>query len=223
MLRALEAKKISFEDSAVQGKDLDALIELLYNNRDLFADILAELPGPNVILHRSDTGSSPPIRKRSFRHSPSDEAEIARRVKKMSDAGLVEESDTPWSSPVLLVSKKDETIRFCVDYRGLNEVTTLTSWPLLTLEEVLDTVSEQRSTLWTSIDLRSGSWQMGPNPDTKDRTGFQTAEGNNVFNHVAMGLSGAVGVFSNFMSKVLRCFSPSTVVIYLDDVLSSPE
>lgn len=219
MKRALDAKKISFEGTAMQGKDLEALIKLLYNNIDLFATSLSEMPGTDVMLHRIDTGNSPPIRKRAYRHAPADKIEIAKQVEEMAKAGIIEESDTPWSSPVLLVSKKDGSKRFCVDFRHLNEVTTLTSWPLPTLDEVLDVVGEQKPTLWSSIDLRSGYWQVALDPATKDRTGFQAADANWVFNRVAMGLSGAVQFFQMIMQKVLKSLTPSAVIIYLDDVL----
>jgi len=73
---------------------------------------------------------------------PAARAEITKQVNEMLQAGIIEVSDSPWSSPVLLVSKKDGSKRICVDYRSLNEIL-----------EVLDTVSEQRPTLWSTIDL----------------------------------------------------------------------
>jgi hypothetical protein len=85
----------------------------------------------------------------------------------MLEAGIIEESDTPWCSPVLLVTKKDGTKRFTVDYRGVNAVTSLTSWPMPTMEEVLDCIAEQRPLYWSSLDLRSRYWQtlvMGKDP-----------------------------------------------------------
>ena len=94
MKRALDAKKISFEGTAMQGKDLEALIKLLYNNIDLFATSLSEMPGTDVMLHRIDTGDSPPIRKRAYRHAPAVQIEIAKQVEEMAQAGIIEESDT---------------------------------------------------------------------------------------------------------------------------------
>jgi hypothetical protein len=77
--------------------------------------------------HRIDTGDSPPVRTRAYRHTPADKEEISRQTREMLEAGIIEESDTLWCSPVLLVSMKDGTKRFCVVYRKLNGVTTLTS------------------------------------------------------------------------------------------------
>jgi hypothetical protein len=74
----------------------------------------------------------------------------------MLDANIIEPSDSPWSSPVLLVTKKDLSKRFVVDFRGLNAVTSITSYPLPTFEDVIDAVADNRPTLWGSLDLRSG-------------------------------------------------------------------
>ncbi|HSN22734.1 MAG TPA: reverse transcriptase family protein, partial [Methylomicrobium sp.] len=138
----------------------------------------------------------------------------------MLQAGIIEESDTPWSSPVLLVTKKDGSKRFVVDFRGLNAVTSLTSWPLPTMEEVLDSIAEQRPVYWTSLDLRSGYWQAELDPLTADRTGFQVTDlGNFAFRRLPFGLCGGVQHFQMLMQKVLRGLSPAKCLIYLDDIL----
>jgi len=139
------------------------------------------MPGTNIMMLRRDTGNSPPIRKPSYRQAPAERAEIAKQTNEMLQAGIIKVSNSPWSSPVLLVSKKDGSKGFCVDYRALKEITTLTSWPIPLLEEVLDTVSELRPTLWSKIDLKSGYWQVALDPATKDHTGFETADSNYVF------------------------------------------
>lgn len=219
MINILESTGISFTDTAVKDKELDELITLLYRNRDLIATSLMDLPGTDVLLHRIDTGDSPPIRKRSFRHSPADMAEISRQTNEMLQAGIIEESDTPWSSPVLLVSKKDGTKRFVIDYRAVNAVTKLTSWPLPTIEDIFDRISTEHPVLWSSLDLRSGYWQTRLDPDTADRTGFQTHDGNFVFKRTPFGLCGAVQFFQQTMHKVMKGLSPSSILIYLDDCL----
>src|SRR5664279_98515 len=117
----------------------------------------------------------------------------------MLDNGIIEESDTPWISPVLLVTKTDGSKRFVVDFRKLNAVTRLTSWPLINIDNVMDSISDQRPTLWCSLDLRSGYWQTSLDPATADRTGFQTPEGNFCFKRVPFGLCGAVQFFQRIM------------------------
>ena len=175
------------------------------------------------MLHRIETGDSPPIRTRGYRHTPADNEEINSQAREMLAAGVIEESDTAWGSPVILVSKKEfagvSSKRFVVDFHKLNAVTKLTSFPLPTIETVLDTVAEQKPLLWTSLDLRSGYWQTCLNPETADRTGFSTQEGRFRFKRVPFGLCGAFQFFQQVMHKVLRGLTPSSVLVYLDDIL----
>jgi hypothetical protein len=77
MRAALEAKGISFKDTALKGTDLEGLICLLYRNMDIMATSLAELPGTDVLRHRIDTGDSPPVRTLAYRHTPADKEEIS--------------------------------------------------------------------------------------------------------------------------------------------------
>jgi hypothetical protein len=76
MRRAFEAKGVSLTDTVLEGRDLDTLIRLLYRNLDIMAASLAELPGTSVLRHRIDTGDSPPVRKRAYRHSPADKEDM---------------------------------------------------------------------------------------------------------------------------------------------------
>lgn len=196
------------------------MINLLHANIDLFATTLADLPGCDLIKHRIETGDNPPVQQRSFRHSPEEQKEISRQCAEMAEAGIIVESDTPYSSPVLLISKKNTSEkRFVVDYRALNAQTAMTSWPLPVFDEILDAVSEQKPTLWSSIDLKSGYWQAELDPETAHKTGFKTSDGNWCFKRLAMGLTGAVQCFQMLMQKCLKGLSPNAVLIYLDDLL----
>ena len=159
MRAELEAISISFSDTDLQSTDLGKLIELIYQNKDLMATSPTELPGTKLLRHYIDTGNSPPISKRSFRHSPQDKIEISRQTNEMLKSGIITESDTPWSSPVLLVRKKDGSKRFVCDFRALNSVTTMTSYMVSLLDDVIDTISEHRPQLWSSLDLSSAYWQ----------------------------------------------------------------
>jgi hypothetical protein len=95
MQATLEAKGISYKDTALEGADLEGLIRLLYCNMDILATSLAELPGTDIMRHRIDTGDSSLVRKREYRHTPADKEEISRQTREMLDAGIIEESDRP--------------------------------------------------------------------------------------------------------------------------------
>ncbi|HSN24512.1 MAG TPA: reverse transcriptase family protein, partial [Methylomicrobium sp.] len=219
MRSTLENMGISFDTTSVTGNDLDTLIKLLYDNRDVMATSIKDLPGCDVMKMHIDTGDHPPVRSRGFRHSPADRAEISRQVKEMLDAGVVQESDSPWQSPVILVRKKDSTQRFVIDYRKLNSITALTSFPLPTITDVFDVVADQKPTLFTSLDLRSGYWQTALDEQSYDKTAFQTHDGCFEFKRVSFGLCSAVQFFQMVMQKVLKGLTQDSVLVYLDDIL----
>jgi hypothetical protein len=170
-------------------------------------------------MHRIDTGAHPPVRKRAYRHSPADRVEISRQTQEMLRSGIIEETDSPWSSPVLLVSKKDGTKRFCVDYRAVNSSMALTLWPLPTLEEVLDSISEVGPKFFTNCDLKAGYWQVALDPEAADRSGFQTHKASYICKRLPFGLCNAVQMFSALMQRVMKGRPASTVLVYLDDTL----
>jgi len=101
-----------------------------------------------------------------------------------------------------------------VDYRKLNSQTSLISWPLPVLEDILDVVSEQKPTLWSSLDLRSGYWQAELDEETSFKTGFQTHDANWCFRRIPMGLSGAPPFFQMLMQKCLKGLTPNTAVLF---------
>ena len=132
-------------------------------------------------MYRIETGNEPPVQKRSYRYSPADKAEISRQTHEMLDAGIIELSDTPWKSSILLLAKKNSPTnekRLALDFRNLNRITLLTSFPLITLTDVLDAVGDAKPTLWSALDLKSGYWQVALDPETAEKTGFQTHERN---------------------------------------------
>lgn len=100
-------------------------MKLLLEFQDCFATKEKPLGKTSLTEHATKTGDAPPVRCR-LRRAPPVEHEIIRKdVQKMLDSGIIEPSDSPWSSPVALVPKPDGTMRFCIDYRRLNAVTKL--------------------------------------------------------------------------------------------------
>ncbi|XP_076383741.1 uncharacterized protein LOC143260987 [Megalopta genalis] len=120
----------------------------------------------------------------------------------MERQGVIEKSQSPWSSPVVLVKKKDGSIRFCVDYRRLNNITKKDSYPLPRIEDTLDALDG--SCWFSTIDLQSGYWQISMDPVNKEKTAFCVGTGLWQFKVMPFGLRNAPATFKRLMDNVLR-------------------
>lgn len=93
----------------------------------------------------------------------------------MKEHGVIEESQSPWTSPAVLVRKKDGTLRFCVDFRKLNLITKKDSYPLPRIDDILDQLSG--NAWFATLDLKSGYWQIKIRPEDKEKTAFSIGRG----------------------------------------------
>jgi len=140
-----------------------------------------------------DTGSNRPI-KMSPRPVPQAMLAIQKKhIDEMMSQGVVRKSHSPWAFPVLMVKKKDGGLRFCVDYRRLNEITKKDAYPLPPINEVFDALGTAK--YFSKIDAASGYWQMRVDEDDKEKTAFTTRHGTYEFNVVSFGLTNAPALF----------------------------
>jgi hypothetical protein len=101
--------------------------------------------------------------------------EVNGLVKDMKSRGVIEDSDSPWSSPVVLVRKKDGSLLFCVEYWRLNDVTRKDCFPLPRIDDTLDTVAGAK--WFSTLQLKSGYWLVALHPEDKEKTAFSTGQG----------------------------------------------
>lgn len=194
--------------------DLHVLLE---QYSDLFDFGTRALARTSQVKHRIDTADAPPLKCRPYRTSPAERRVIQDHVAEMLNQGVIEESCSPWSSPVVLVKKKNGSWRFCVDYRRLNKVTRKDVYPLPRIDDLLDTL--QGSTYFSSIDLRSGYWQIPVLDADRPKTTFVTSDGLYQFTVMPFGLCNAPATFERMMDTLLRGLKWSICLCYLDDVV----
>lgn len=170
-----------------------------------------------TVSHSIDTGSHAPLRQRPYRVSASERRVIDEQVSDMLRRGVIQPSHSPWASPIVLVKKKDGSIRFCVDYRRLNKITRKDVYPLPRIDDALDCL--QGAEFFSSLDLRSGYWQVPMTEADRSKTAFVTPDGLYEFNVMPFGLCNAPATFERMMDSILRGLKWHTCLCYLDDVV----
>ncbi len=207
-----EGQKGFLSDSQV-----NELHSLLHEFCDVFSKSPTDFGRTNIVTHKINTDNAIPIQKRAYRTSPKMQEVIQSHVDDMVAKGIVEASHSPWAAPIVMVRKKDGTWRFCVDYRGLNSVTIKDAHPLPRTDDTLDAL--RGSSIFSTMDLSSGYWQVHLHEADKPKTAFTTGRALYQFPVMPMDLFNAPPTFQHLMQLVLRGLSWKTCLVYLDDII----
>ena len=186
---------------------------------DLFPTPGSTLTGhTDAVEHNIDTGDSRPVRCAPRRMSSQKIKREETCVNEMLAGGQIEPSESLWSTPVVLVTKKDGGTRFCVDYRKLNLATVKDAYPLPRIDDTLDMLAGKR--WFSTLDLASGYWQVSLSPEARCKTAFATHSGLFQFRVMPFGLCNAPATFERLMDRVLQGLRWSRCLVYLDDIIS---
>lgn len=158
-----------------------------------------------------------PIQSYPYRKSMMETQLINDQVKDMLGNRIVRPSSSPWSSPVVIIKKKDGSPRFCVDYRRLNLITERDLYPLPRIDDIIDRLTG--SQYFSTLDLKAGYWQVPIDEEDKKKTAFVTTDGLFEFNVLPFGLSNAPATFQRIINSVLGTLRWDISLVYLDDII----
>ncbi|KAL6738274.1 hypothetical protein Aduo_011837 [Ancylostoma duodenale] len=214
--RLLKLRK-TLAENRKDGKLSARLWNIVKQNNSVFAVEDLELSQTSLVKHEIDTGDTAPIRQRTRPVPIAARAEFKEIIKSLLERGIIERSTSPWASPVVLVKKKDGSIRLCVDYRELNKCTRQDAYPLPAIDVMLQSLQGKR--YFTTLDMCSGYWQIPLSEDAKEKSAFTTSEGLFQFTVLPFGLCTSPAEFQRLMDRVLGKLKDREVFVYIDDIL----
>ena len=178
-----------------QRADVEALIEQ-------YPDVLTSVPGrTDLIQHDIKLSTSEPIRSKGYLVLFKARDVMDSEIKEMLELGVIEKSVSPYSSPVVLVPKKDSSVRFCIEFRKLNKVAEFDAEPMPNMEEVINRMSGNK--FFTRMDCSKGYWQVCLPDNCKHLTAFETPQGLFQFKTMPFGLINSGATFCRLMRQVL--------------------
>ncbi|XP_026064099.1 uncharacterized protein LOC113047063 [Carassius auratus] len=190
---------------------------LLYKFQSVFSCHDGDVGCTNLISHDIPLLDSVPVRQRYRRIPPSEYEVVKSHINQLLEASIIRESCSPYASPIVLVKKKDGTLRMCVDYRQLNAKTRKDAFPLPRIEESLDSLT---GACWFStMDLASGYNQVPVTDQDRPKTAFCTPFGLFEWNRMPFGLCNAPSTFQRLMERVFGDQQCSSLLLYLDDII----
>ena len=208
---------VNLDDSILNVDQRRRAESLLVKFRVVFSDSKSTIGRTSLAQHRIDTGDAHPIKQPPRRIPFAMREELDNQVQDMLKQDVIEPSRSPWSSPVVLVRKKDGSTRFCVDYRRLNAVTCKDAHPLPRVDDCLDALSDSR--VFSTLDCASGYWQVEVKAEDREKTAFSTGENLYHFKVMPFGLTNAPATFQRLMDLVLAGMHWKCCLVYLDDII----
>jgi hypothetical protein len=191
-------------------QDIESLLEE-------FSDVFTDIPGNTTLIeHNIQLTTTDPIRVKGYPVPFHLRETVKEEVEKMLQLGVIEPSNSPFASPIVLIRKRDGTVRFCIDFRQLNKVTVFDAEPMPNIEAIFAKVSKYK--YFSKLDLSKGYWQVPMSDKARALTSFDTGDGLYMFRKMPFGLVNAPATFCRLMRMVLKDLGHSDS--FVDDILT---
>jgi len=204
--------------SDIDIDEVERVRDLLNEHKGLIARNLRQVGCTNLAEMKLVLKDDKPIVYRPYRLSYYERERVRNMVDELKNANIVEDSNSEYASPILLVKKKTGDVRMCVDYRAINKITVPDKYPLPRIDDQIDRL--HGNTYFTSLDLFSGYYQVPINdPDTRAKLSFVTPDGKYTFKRMPFGPTNCPAIFSRMINTALGKLLYSVALAYLDDII----
>jgi hypothetical protein len=205
-------------DGLMTGEEMEEWKGMQQEFQVVFSEGDFDIGKTTMVKHRINLTDDTPFKQRHRRIPPSMYEEVRGHLQKLLDTGVIRESDSPYASGVVLVRKKNGKLRFCVDYRQLNQRTIKDAYALPRIEESLDCLAGSK--YFSSLDLRSGYYQVEVDEADKGKTAFTVGPlGFYEWNRMPFGLSNAPATFQRLMERCMGEMNLRELVVFIDDLI----
>ena len=211
------------ECAATPGETEKFKREALYPNCDILSMHSLEVGSARDIEFKINTGDAEPIKQAPRRLTPATARQVEEEIEKLILTGRIEPCEGPWASPIVVVPKKDGSVRICTDYRELNKRTKPDAGPLPRCEEMIDALGEGRCRYLSVMDLKTGYLQVPVAEEDRDKTAFVTPNAFYRYKFLPFGLRNAPAVFQRLVNKVIAGMPRSKIAVYIDDLIIKTE
>ena len=195
----------------------NAITSLLENNVSAFSQHEEDIGLCTLLEHTIDTGDHKPIVTRQWPLPYSMKKLMEEQCEQMVRMGVIEECQSPWRSPTLLVRKKDNSYRYVIDFRNINKITVRDTYPMPNTHEILESLRGAK--YFSTLDAKKGYWQVGIKEADRNKTAFACSGKTYSYRSMAMGMVGASSTFMRLMTNILHPVLGKCAQVYLDDVI----
>jgi hypothetical protein len=197
----------------------ESYVSLFLKNHDIFSNSKSDLGRANNFEHNIRLKSSDPIYRKQYRIPEAHQESLDKQIDEWVKMGIIEPCYSRYNSPIFIVPKKDGTFRFVLDYRALNENSLDDRYNMKDVGECIGEIGRAGSTIFSTMDLTSGFWQLPLEQKSRPLTAFTCpGKGQFCYNVLSMGLKGGPGSFQRMMELTMSGLA--NVIVYIDDLLA---